>query len=135
MTASVNKRSQLHPHYVDLRDLARSKGEEMVRAFAASQQAYTSGKRALAKELSKKGHFHKSEMERLNLEASEWAFHNCNAGNPPGEVDLHGLHVKEAIEYTDRAIQEARQRGEGEIRLIVAGSAKLKPAIKSLMQK
>ena len=36
-----------------------------------------------------------------------------------GEVDLHGLFVKEAIERTDEAIQAAQQRGDTEIQLIV----------------
>jgi hypothetical protein len=37
----------------------------------------------------------------------------------PDEVDLHGLFVKEAITYTEKAIQDARRRGDSEIRLIV----------------
>lgn len=37
----------------------------------------------------------------------------------PGEVDLHGLFVKESIAYTDQSIAEARARGDKEIRLIV----------------
>jgi len=37
----------------------------------------------------------------------------------PGEVDLHGLYVKEAITHTDQIIAEARARGDNEIRLIV----------------
>lgn len=77
----------------------------------------------------------------------------------PGEVDLHGLYVKEAITYTDQSIVEARARGDKEIRLIVGSyhpffylrkdrtfragkgihspnhAAKLKPAIEELMQK
>jgi hypothetical protein len=40
----------------------------------------------------------------------------------PGEVDLHGLFVKEAIAYTDQNIAEARARGDKEIRLIVGSS-------------
>ena len=40
----------------------------------------------------------------------------------PGEVDLHGLYVKEAIAFTDRAIQDARQRGDSQIHLIVGTS-------------
>ena len=40
----------------------------------------------------------------------------------PGEVDLHGLYVKEAIAYTDQSILEARARGDTEIRLIVGES-------------
>ena len=37
----------------------------------------------------------------------------------PGEVDLHGLYVKEAIRFTDKSIAEARARGDSQIRLIV----------------
>jgi hypothetical protein len=37
----------------------------------------------------------------------------------PGEVDLHGLYVKESITYTDQSIAEARARGDKEVRLIV----------------
>lgn len=37
----------------------------------------------------------------------------------PGEVDLHGLYVKEAIAYTDRAIADAKARGDTEVKLIV----------------
>ena len=45
-----------------------------------------------------------------------------NTDSAPGEVDLHGLYVKEAVEYTDRAIQDAQRRGDGEIHLIVGTS-------------
>lgn len=75
----------------------------------------------------------------------------------PGEIDLHGLYVKEAIEHTDRALQEAKQKGDSELHLIVGactsifsswkprgqlqagkglhsqgGAAKIKPAIEEL---
>lgn len=36
-----------------------------------------------------------------------------------GEVDLHGLYVKEAIAYSEKALAEARRRGDSQIRLIV----------------
>ena len=36
-----------------------------------------------------------------------------------GEVDLHGLFVKEAIAYSKKAITDARRKGDNEIRLIV----------------
>ena len=38
---------------------------------------------------------------------------------PAGEVDLHGLYVKEAISYAEKAIKKARQRGDSEMCLIV----------------
>jgi hypothetical protein len=60
----------------------------------------------------------------------------------PGEIDLHGLYVKEAIARTDGAIADAKGRGDSQIRLIVGkglhsqgGAAKIKPAIEELMQK
>lgn len=37
----------------------------------------------------------------------------------PGEVDLHGLFVKEAMTYSERAINDARRRGDAKINLIV----------------
>ncbi|KAI0035897.1 hypothetical protein K488DRAFT_42349, partial [Vararia minispora EC-137] len=133
---------QSNPQYVALRDRARQEGDAMARAFDASHHAYESGDGARAKELSNEGHAHKSEMERLNREASQWIFYQNNTDSKPGEVDLHGLYVKEAIQYTDKAILEAQQRGDPEIHLIVGkglhslgGHAKIKPAIEDLMRK
>lgn len=88
---------------------------------------------------------------------------NARQDSKPGEIDLHGLYVKEAVSYVDKSIQEARQRGDTEIRLIVGKShpnsydktcrhhsimihlgkglhsdghvAKIKPAIEDLMKK
>lgn len=46
----------------------------MAQSFERSHQAYASGDRAGAKELSNEGKRHQQEMERLNREASEWIF-------------------------------------------------------------
>ena len=40
----------------------------------------------------------------------------------PGEIDLHGLYVKEAIDYTDRAIEAAKRRGDTTLNIIVGSS-------------
>ena len=42
-----------------------------------------------------------------------------NRDNRPGEVDLHGLTIKEAIKYTNRAIVKAHRRGALDMQLIV----------------
>ncbi|KAI0276379.1 hypothetical protein BGY98DRAFT_706287 [Russula aff. rugulosa BPL654] len=129
-------------HYVSLRASATREGDAMARAFEESHAAYARKDGAAAKELSNQGKAHQKEMERLNAEASAWIFRENNRGKIPGEVDLHGLYVKEAITYTDQSIGEARARGDAEIRLIVGKgihspnhAAKLKPAIEELMQK
>lgn len=76
-------------------------------------------------------------MERLNAEASEFIFNcpffrhfcvtspltvGCEVNNkdlPLSRVDLHGLYVKEASLYAERAILQARQRGDPKVHLIV----------------
>jgi len=137
-----NQVNQQNEHYTSLRSRAKQEGDQMAQCFEQSHEAYSRGDGALAKELSNKGKAHQREMEGLNKEASEWIFTENNRDSQPGEVDLHGLYVKEAITYTDRAIQEARRRGDREVHLIVGKGlhstghvAKIKPAIEELMQK
>ncbi|KAK7037316.1 hypothetical protein VNI00_011307 [Paramarasmius palmivorus] len=129
-----NQVNQSNAHYLDLRKRANEEGDSMAKCFRESQEAYKGGNGARAKELSNEGKEHQKKMEKLNREASEWIYID--------EVDLHGLYVKEAIEYTDRALEEAKMNGQREVRLIVGkglhssgGVAKIKPAIEELMIK
>jgi len=114
----------------------------MVHCFEESKRVYAAGDGARAKALSNEGKEHKAEMEGLNAEASAWIYAKNNEDSGPGEIDLHGLYVKEAIDYTDRAIEAAKRRGDTTLNVIVGkglhssgGVAKLKPAIEALMQK
>ncbi|KAK0184894.1 hypothetical protein F5146DRAFT_1006309 [Armillaria mellea] len=128
--------------YIDLRERANKEGNEMARCFSESHDAYDRGDRAAAKELSNQGKNHKQKMEQLHKAASTWIYLEKNRGRPPGEIDLHGLYVKEAIAYTDTALEEAKLRGDSELRLIVGkgshsegGVAKVRLAIEELMRK
>ncbi|KAI0949644.1 hypothetical protein AcW1_009191 [Taiwanofungus camphoratus] len=139
---NLDLHNQHNEHYQSLRARAKEEGAQMARCFEESHTAYARGEGARAKELSNEGKTHQREMERLNAQASEWIFVENNKDSKPGEVDLHGLYVKEAITYTDRAIQEARQKGDSKLHLIVGkglhspnGIAKLRPAIEDLMRK
>lgn len=114
----------------------------MAKCFEESHQAYSRGDGAQAKTLSNRGKEHQRKMEILNKQAADWIFIENNKDSKPGEIDLHGLYVKEAIARTDQAIQEAKQRGNSELHLIVGkglhskgGNAKIKPAVEELMQK
>ncbi|KAK0480422.1 hypothetical protein EDD18DRAFT_1086021, partial [Armillaria luteobubalina] len=126
-------------YYSGLRARANKEGDEMAKCFSGSHEAFDRGDHAAAKDLSNQGKDHKQKMEQLNKEASTWIYR----GQPPGEIDLHGLYVKEAITYTDTALAEAWLRKDSEIRLIVGkglhaknGEAKLGPAIiEELMRK
>lgn len=129
-------------HYTSLRARANEEGNSMARAFEESHQAYSRGDGALAKQLSNQGKDHQRRMEQLNKEASDWIFAENNKNRKPGEVDLHGLYVKEAVARTDQALQSAKARGDTQLNLIVGkglhskgGIAKVKPAIEELMQR
>ncbi|VDC06989.1 unnamed protein product [Peniophora sp. CBMAI 1063] len=115
----VNQANQLNPHFIGLRDRAQREGDAMARAFNASQVAYRSGQGARAKELSEEGNTHKAEMERLNREASLWIFRENNRNSQSGDIDLHGLYVKEAVKFAERAIIKAQRKGHSEIQFIV----------------
>ncbi|KIY74313.1 DUF1771-domain-containing protein [Cylindrobasidium torrendii FP15055 ss-10] len=137
-----NQVNQQDEHYRRLRDEANQEGDAMARCFEESKQAYTSGNGARAKELSNEGKAHQRRMQELNKKASDWIYTANNQDSGPTEIDLHGLYVKEAIERTDNAIEQAKRRGDSEVRLIVGkglhsngGQAKIRPAIEDLMQK
>ncbi|KAI0785586.1 DUF1771-domain-containing protein [Abortiporus biennis] len=137
-----NQINQHNEEYMALRAKANEEGDEMSRCFEEAHQAYSSGDGAKAKELSNEGKRHQAEMERLNRKASEWIYIENNKDSNPGEIDLHGLYVKEALSFTERAIEDARRRGDSEVHLIVGkglhsngGRAKIRPAIEELMQK
>ncbi|KAL1744660.1 hypothetical protein HDZ31DRAFT_63880 [Schizophyllum fasciatum] len=134
--------NQSDPYYLDLRARANKAGDAMARAFEESHTAYAAGNGARAKELSNEGKAHQRQMEEFNKKAADWIFVENNKDSKPGEVDLHGLYVKEAVERTEIAIEDAKRRGDREIHLIVGKglhsngkAARIKPAIEQLMAK
>ncbi|KAK0493229.1 hypothetical protein EDD18DRAFT_433283 [Armillaria luteobubalina] len=124
----------------ELRARANREGDEMARCFSESHEAYDRQDHAAAKELANQGNDHKQIMEQLNQEASTCIYREKNRGRPPGEIDLHGLYVKEAIAYTETALSDAVLQRYSELRLIVGkgkhseGEAKVRPAIEELMR-
>jgi len=137
-----NQVNQADEQYRSLRDRANVEGDEMAKAFQGSHDAYDNGDGARAKELSNEGKAHERRMEEFNREAAEWIYIENNRGMPKTEVNLHGLYVKEAINYTERAIQDAQGRGDHTLELVVGKGIhsphhipKIKPAIEELMQK
>lgn len=109
------------------------------KAFSASKQAYTAGDGASAHDLSVQGKEHQRNKDRYNDQAAAWIFNGAsscpllprrssssrgtsadrvdprppaenNKVQPPGSIDLHGLYVQEAIEYTERAIAVRRRQ-------------------------
>ena len=93
------------PHYVSLRNAALQEGSLMHSAFDRASRAHDAGDGAAAKQLSNEGHMHQRKKDELNDQAADWIFGANNRDKGPGEVDLHGLYVQEAIERAERAVQ------------------------------
>ncbi|KAH9998503.1 hypothetical protein BJV74DRAFT_883189 [Russula compacta] len=82
---------------------------------------------------------HESAMKYLNKEAARVLFKEKNKGHPEGTIDLHGLHVEEALDYAKQELQLATARVNNTVRFIVGkglhaqdGKAKIRPALQQL---
>ncbi|XP_047176203.1 polyadenylate-binding protein-interacting protein 7-like isoform X1 [Vigna umbellata] len=92
--------------YSELREEARDHARLRNAYFEQARQAYLVGNKALAKELSVKGQLHNMHMKAAHGKAQESIYRQRNPvgpemqGNGRGHqrmIDLHGLHVSEAI--------------------------------------
>ncbi|KAI9442248.1 hypothetical protein H4582DRAFT_1927321 [Lactarius indigo] len=62
-------------------------------------------------------------MKELNKRAAEIFFRENNKNRREGgKIDLHGLHVDEALQFARDQLQTARSRGDEIVRFIVGGS-------------
>ncbi|ESQ50238.1 hypothetical protein EUTSA_v10001942mg [Eutrema salsugineum] len=111
--------------YSDLREEARDYARLRNVYLEQARQAYLVGNKALAKELSVKGQLHNMQMKAAHGKAQDAIYRQRNPigqGNSRGNermIDLHGLHVSEALQVlkhelsvmrsTARATQERLQ--------------------------
>ena len=101
-----------------------------------SQNAYQSGDKQKAHELSEQSKKILSQAENYNRQAAEYVFRENNADSAEDEIDLHGLYVKEAEFFLQNRIAACIKTNQSHLRVIVGkglhsanGIAKLKPAI------
>ncbi|KAG5098647.1 hypothetical protein JHK82_048501 [Glycine max] len=89
--------------YSELREEARDHARLRNAYFEQARQAYLIGNKALAKELSVKGQLHNMHMKAAHGKAQESIYRQRNPVAPENGrghqrmIDLHGLHVSEAI--------------------------------------
>ncbi|OIW04001.1 hypothetical protein TanjilG_30277 [Lupinus angustifolius] len=92
--------------YSELREEARDHARLRNAYFEQARQAYLIGNKALAKELSAKGQVHNMHMKAAHGKAQESIYRQRNPVGPVMQVngrgheriiDLHGLHVSEAL--------------------------------------
>ncbi|KAK6129553.1 hypothetical protein DH2020_036711 [Rehmannia glutinosa] len=94
----------------EARDHARVRNAyfEQLQPCCQARQAYLIGNKALAKELSIKGQLHNMQMKAAHGKAQETIYRQRNsdiqANGRERMIDLHGLHVSEAIHVLKREL-------------------------------
>ncbi|PYH64165.1 Smr domain-containing protein [Aspergillus vadensis CBS 113365] len=129
--------------YDRLRNLARQEASKRNSCFQRSQEAYSSGDGAKAKELSEQGKAHGRKMEEYNKQASEFIFreNNANGRVSADTIDLHGQFVEEAEEILEERIKYAKAHGQDHLHVIVGKGnhsanhiQKIKPRVEQVCQ-
>jgi DNA-nicking Smr family endonuclease len=85
--------------YKQYRSKSNDFGKQMQEAFEASQNAWKSGDKKKAKEYSDLGYECRQKMQMYNSKAVKLIVSSNNNGREFDEIDLHGLYVKEALEF------------------------------------
>lgn len=104
-----------------------------------------SGNKALAKGLSKQGHEYNAKMKHFHFLAASEIF---ESRNPPSQLymdrmmDLHGLHVAEAVEFLTQMLPKLADEGVDNIYVVTGsghhskgadGNARLLPAVERFL--
>ncbi|KAJ5091532.1 Smr domain protein [Penicillium alfredii] len=107
--------------YDRLRNLARQEASKRNSCFQRSQDAYSSGDGAGAKQFSEEGKAHGRKMDDYNKQASEFIFreNNSNGRVAADTIDLHGQFVEEAEEILEERIKYAKAHGQNHLHVIV----------------
>ncbi|KAH9993961.1 hypothetical protein BJV77DRAFT_328121 [Russula vinacea] len=123
----------------ELRENARRSKREMIDARDRAKSARWRGDWVAESEHKQEAREHESEMKDLNKSAAKIIFGLKNQGRKEGMVDLHGLHVAEAVEYAKLELQSATYRNDDTVSFIVGkglhaenGVSKLRPALEEL---
>lgn len=114
--------------YAQLRGGARDLARLRNAYFQQATQAYLAGNKALARELGAKGREAGERMHAAHAAAADQLFQRRNAplvsgssggGGGVQTVDLHGLHVAEALARLESLIEQLQARGARRLRVVV----------------
>lgn len=96
--------------YSESREEARDFARLRNTCFEQATQAYLIGNKALAKELSLKGQLYSMKMKEAHGKARETIYRQRNPGATGQDrlIDLHGLHVNEAIHILKHELSTLR---------------------------
>lgn len=119
------------------RELAKEYHRQRVECIKTSQEAYHRRDHKKAKQLSANGKRYQELTDEANKRAADAIFNYLNAPGriPENSIDLHGLHVNEALERLKKRIRRCNNQNIKELIVIVgqgnhsADGPKIKPAV------
>ncbi|XP_053434119.1 NEDD4-binding protein 2 isoform X2 [Nycticebus coucang] len=131
-----------YPEYDDYRAEAFLHQQKRMECYSKAKEAYRMGKKNVATFYAQQGGLHEQKMKEANHLAAMEIFEKVNASLLPQNVlDLHGLHVDEAIEHLMAVLQqkteEFKQNGGKPYLSVITGRgnhsqggvARIKPAV------
>uniref|UniRef100_A0A1A7XDY5 NEDD4 binding protein 2 n=1 Tax=Iconisemion striatum TaxID=60296 RepID=A0A1A7XDY5_9TELE len=95
------------PEYEDFRAEASLQRKRQLESFAKAAEAYKQGRKEVASFYAQQGHLHGQRMREANYRAAVQIFERVNSSLLPRNIlDLHGLHVDEALEHLAQVLQD-----------------------------
>ncbi|XP_015480605.1 NEDD4-binding protein 2 isoform X1 [Parus major] len=96
-----------YPQYDDLRAEAFCHQQKRQECLKKSEEAYRMGMKPVGAFYARQGRLHEQKMKEANHAAAVQIFERVNTSLLPMNVlDLHGLHVDEAVNQLSRVLQE-----------------------------
>ncbi|XP_058048604.1 NEDD4-binding protein 2 isoform X2 [Ahaetulla prasina] len=96
-----------YPGYEDFRAEAFLHQQQRQECLRKAGEAYRMGMKPVAAFYVQQGQLHEEKMKEANQDAAQQIFEKVNASKLPiNLLDLHGLHVDEALGHLSRVLQE-----------------------------
>ncbi|XP_037554182.1 NEDD4-binding protein 2 [Nematolebias whitei] len=95
------------PEYEDFRAEANLQKKRQLESFAKAADAFKQGRKEVASFYAQQGHLHGQRMREANHRAAVQIFERVNSSLLPRNIlDLHGLHVDEALEHLAQVLHD-----------------------------
>uniref|UniRef100_A0A8C5SMA0 NEDD4 binding protein 2 n=1 Tax=Laticauda laticaudata TaxID=8630 RepID=A0A8C5SMA0_LATLA len=102
-----------YPGYEDFRAEAFLHQQQRQECLRKAGEAYRMGMKPVAAFYVQQGQLHEQKMKEANQDAAQQIFEKVNAAKLPiNFLDLHGLHVDEALAHLSRVLQEKTKDGQ-----------------------
>lgn len=134
------------PEYQDFRAEANLQRRRQLESFAKAAEAYKQGHKEVASFYAQQGHLHGQRMNEANHRAAVQIFERVNSSLLPQNIlDLHGLHVDEALEHLNYVLEKKTRECEqglcrpqlsvitGRGNHSLGGVARIRPAVRDYL--